>query len=170
MVTDCLKQSCWDFFFFFWVCWSLQVSGNRTDFAFWKSDLTVKQRGFFLLPFPCYRDSLEKIWKMWTGFWCVLSGVFGDQLNLVQQALPWRNVLEAAPKVSDTSILCEQKPSKALVDPVVWSEILQCQQYPSHEGEQSVFAAAMDWMSRVSTVWKMFLLTVFLLCICQFIY
>lgn len=59
MVTDCLKQSCWVFFFL--VCWSPQVSGNRTDFAFWKSDLTVKQRGFFLLPFPCCRFFRENM-------------------------------------------------------------------------------------------------------------
>lgn len=163
MVTDCLKQSCWVFFL---VCWSPQVSGNRTDFAFWKSDLIVKQRGFFLLPFPCYRLFRENMEHVnW-----VLSEVFGEQPNLVQGALPWRGVLEAAPEVSGTSILSEQKPSKGPVDPVVWSEILQCQQYPSHGGKQFVFAAAMDWMSGVSNVWKMFLLTVFLLCICQFIY
>lgn len=63
MVTDCLKQSCWEFLFFL-VCWSPQVSGNGTDFAFWKSDLTVRQRGFFLLPFPCcrlFRENMENV-------------------------------------------------------------------------------------------------------------
>lgn len=66
---------------------------------------------------------------MSTDFWSVLSQVLSVQTNLVWKDLPWSGVLEAAGKMAwHQHRVSAETQQLGLADPLVWSEILQCQQ------------------------------------------
>lgn len=97
MVTDCLKQSCWDFFVL------LITAGiwkpNRLCLLEIKPDCETKvflSPSFLFSYYKFFRENRENV----NWFLKCLITVFGLQTNLVWKGLPWSGALEAAGKMA----------------------------------------------------------------------